>query len=194
MTGKNDDDVLSFAPHLLKKLQEDLNAAKEAQDEIIKGSRLYWQRVQSVHEAVLLLLSADSLAQAMALIENDVARLLGFDAAVLLFERLPSDKVNRQTALYRSIPSAFSSTAVFQQESLLVEDSGQLAALFPEQPNAMAMALLFTLRIQDRRGLMILAKRDPQYLATGKALEPYIFLARCMEHVGKTWFGEQSPE
>jgi uncharacterized protein YigA (DUF484 family) len=186
-----EEDVLNFAPHLLKKLQEDLNAAKEAQDEIIKGSRLYWQRVQSVHEAVLLMMDARDFPQAVNLIQEDIARLLGFDVAHLILERLPSDPVDRKASLFRPIPPAFSSAAVFQQESSLIEDPGQLAALFPEQPDAMALALCFTFRIQERRGLLVFGRRDAQYLATGKALEPYVFLTKCMTRLGQAWFAEK---
>jgi hypothetical protein len=186
---KNDDskdDVVRFDAGLIKKLRGDLSAATQDREEIINGSRLYWQRVQAVHEAVLLLMEAGQLEQAHSVLQEDVARLLGFDAVTVIFERLASDAVGPHSALLRPVPPLPGREA---QDVVVVEAGDILQTLLPEQSEQMAFALCLPLMAGERRGLLVMANRNPQYLSAGMALEPYVFLARSLSRLGKTWLG-----
>lgn len=181
------DEVLRFDTSLVKKLQGELGAARDEREEIIRGSRLYWQRVQAVHEAALLLLDATGLADMQTLLSEDISCLLGFDCALLLFERLGSDGPASLSPVFRAIPSALAGDAFMAQDVAVVEDMPLLQALFPELSGLLAFALCLPLKAGARRGLLVLGQRNAQYLSVGQALEPYVFLARVVERLGRKW-------
>jgi hypothetical protein len=121
------------------------------------------------------------------LLQEDVARLLGFDAISLIYERLSDDGIGGQAALFRTIPSFLVNAAFEHTEYHVVEDRVQLEALFPEQSALMALAICLPIKTGKRRGVMMMARREAHYLSTGQALEPYVFMARCVERLGQTW-------
>lgn len=187
MSPDTKDNTIRFDTSLVKKLQGELTSAKEEREEIIRGSRLYWQRVQSVHQAALLLLESKGLDDALSLLQEDVARLLGFDAVALMYERLAADKTASLSALFRVFPAHMAKDDFFEHDIALIEDMGVLQILFPENAGILAFALCLPLKTGARRGVLVLGQRDAQYLSVGQALEPYVFLARVLERLAKAW-------
>src|ERR1700754_3760995 len=104
MTQSGEDDVLDFQAGLMRKLKSDLTDSKQILDDIVKGSRIYWQRVQAVHQAVLLMMEAEDLKQAIALLQDDVSRLLGMDAIQLFLQRGEGEVVGHCALLLKPIP------------------------------------------------------------------------------------------
>lgn len=179
--------VVAFDASLVRKLQNDLMHIRQDRSEIIEGSRLYWQRVQVVHEAVIMLHDAVTLADAIAILQEDAARLMGFDAMALIYERLADDKIGGFSSYFRPIPSFMVNAAFAATEYHIIEDAAQLESLFPEQSAQMAFAICLPVKTGERRGALVMANRDAQYLSLGQALEPYVFLARCVERLGRQW-------
>ncbi len=184
---KTDEKVVAFDSSLVRKLQNDLTHIRQDRSEIIEGSRLYWQRVQVVHEAVIMLHDAATLSDAVQILQDDAARLLGFDAINLIYERQVDDKIGANSAFFRPIPSFMVNAAFAATEYHVIEDRAQLESLFPEQSAQMAFAICLPIKTGNRRGALVMANRDAQYLSLGQALEPYVFLARCIERLGRQW-------
>lgn len=184
---KEDEKIVAFDSSLVRKLQNDLTHIRQDRSEIIEGSRLYWQRVQVVHEAVIMLHDAKSLADAVTILQEDVARLLGFDAINLIYERLSDDKIGVMSSFFRPIPAFMVNAAFLATEYHIIEDRAQLESLFPEQSAQMAFAVCLPIKTTERRGALVMANRNAQYLSLGQALEPYVFLARCVERLGRQW-------
>ncbi|MBI3418602.1 MAG: hypothetical protein HY053_00505, partial [Proteobacteria bacterium] len=107
MTQSGEDDVLDFQAGLMRKLRTELTDSKQILDDIVKGSRIYWQRVQAVHQAALVLMEAEDLKQAITLLQDEVARLLGMDAVQLFLERGQGEVVSHAALLLKPIPPAF---------------------------------------------------------------------------------------
>ncbi len=192
MPEEPEEKVVAFDSSLVRKLQNDLTHIRQDRSEIIEGSRLYWQRVQVVHEAVIMLHDATTLSDAVQILQEDVARLLGFDAINLIYERLADDKIGAFSSFFRPIPSFMVNAAFAATEYHIIEDRAQLESLFPEQSAQMAFAICLPIKtssntLKERRGALVMANRDAQYLSLGQALEPYVFLARCVERLGRQW-------
>lgn len=192
MPDETEEKVVAFDSSLVRKLQNDLTHIRQDRSEIIEGSRLYWQRVQVVHEAVIMLHDAATLSDAVQILQDDVARLLGFDAINLIYERLADDKIGAFSSFFRPIPSFMVNAAFAATEYHIIEDRAQLESLFPEQSAQMAFAICLPIKtgsdaVKERRGALVMANRDAQYLSLGQALEPYVFLARCVERLGRQW-------
>ncbi|NDE90496.1 MAG: hypothetical protein EB059_05065 [Alphaproteobacteria bacterium] len=185
-----EENVVAFDSSLVRKLQNDLMHIRQERSEIIEGSRLYWQRVQVVHEAVIMLHDAAALPDAVSILQEDVARLLGFDAITLIYERLADDKIGALSSYFRAIPAFMVNAAFAATEFHIVEDRAQLESLFPEQSAQMAFAICLPLQTGDRHGALVMANRNAQYLSLGQALEPYVFLARCVERLGRQWLSQ----
>ncbi|MDX1923417.1 MAG: hypothetical protein SFW65_09860 [Alphaproteobacteria bacterium] len=185
--NETEEKVVAFDSSLVRKLQNDLTHIRQDRSEIIEGSRLYWQRVQVVHEAVIILHDAAALPDAVQILQDDVARLLGFDAINLIYERQSNDKIGAFSSFFRPIPSFMVNAAFAATEYHIIEDRAQLESLFPEQSAQMAFAICLPIKTGDRRGALVMANRDAQYLSLGQALEPYVFLARCVERLGRQW-------
>lgn len=184
---KEDEKIVAFDSSLVRKLQNDLTHIRQDRSEIIEGSRLYWQRVQVVHEAVIMLHDAGALAEAVSILQEDVARLLGFDAINLIYERMADDKIGALSQYFRPIPAFMVNAAFLATEYHVIEDRAQLESLFPEQSAQMAFAICLPIKTGERHGALVMANRDAQYLSLGQALEPYVFLARCVERLGRQW-------
>jgi len=187
-----DEKVVAFDSSLVRKLQNDLTNIRQDRSEIIEGSRLYWQRVQVVHEAVIMLHDAGTLAEAVTILQEDAARLLGFDAINLIYERLANDKIGAFSSHFRPIPAFMVNAAFLATEYHVIEDRSQLESLFPEQSAQMAFAICLPIKTGERRGALVMANRNAQYLSLGQALEPYVFLARCVERLGRQWLGSNT--
>ena len=186
--------VLRFDQSLVKKLRQDIDAAKDEREEIIRGSRLYWQRVQSVHQSVLQLQDAEDFEAALTLLQDDVARHLGFDALTIVYERLPDDVVLRAASFFKPVSNLISQHGLHGQDVCLVEEADILKTFFPEQSGLLAFALCFPLTTNGRRGLLVMGNREAHYLSYGQALEPYVFLARFLERMARIWLNKLHPK
>ncbi|MBY0429377.1 MAG: hypothetical protein K2Q32_09185, partial [Alphaproteobacteria bacterium] len=93
----------------------------------------------------------------------------------------------------RPIPAFMVNAAFLGTEYHVIEDRAQLESLFPEQSAQMAFAICLPIKTGERHalrhGALVMANRDAQYLSLGQALEPYVFLARCVERLGRQWLG-----
>jgi uncharacterized protein YigA (DUF484 family) len=176
MTDSSDkSDIVDFQPSLVRKLQNDLVSALQTQDDITKGSRIYWQRVHAVHQAVLFLLEARSFNVLVNALQDEVCILLGFDSLRLYLSKPQNSAAPHFLA--RPVPSCFS--GLKDKESFLVTDPAQLELLFPDEGGMLAVALALPLP----SGLMVLASRDETRFDAGAVYEPYIFLAHVVERL-----------
>lgn len=190
--NNNEDDVLDFNAGLLRKLKTDLTDSKQILDDIVKGSRIYWQRVQAVHQAVLLLMEAEDLKQAITLLQEDVARLLGMDTVQLFLQRAESEVVGHTALLLKPIPKSFIS--MLEQKAFVLREAESASMLFPATNNGpVESAAGIPLAIGNLRGLLALGCRGESHFGSGQALEPYVFLARVIERMGKAWLSAKNP-
>lgn len=172
-------EIMPFHHRLVEKLQDDLRAARHSQDDALKGSRLYWQRVQAVHGLVLLLLDTESLAHCVGLLQEDAPRLLGLPAAQLFIAALPAEGVipHQLTALKR-LPASCS----WREESFMVEDSVRLASLFPRQEIGAVLALPFA--VNGVQAVLALAADNGSFFSLR---EPFQFLVACVARKVRGW-------
>ncbi len=172
-------DILDFHSSLVKKLQSDLTCALQTQDDIAKGSRIYWQRVHAVHQAVITLLEAHSLKDLIERLQDEACPILGFDAAQLYLSFTAPER--QALPLVRPIPPSFASGK--EKETFLVTDAELMEQLFQGQGGLLAIAMGLPLQAEGFRGLMVIGSRDENRFDAGLAYEPYIFLARAMERM-----------
>lgn len=177
--------VADFQASLVKKLQNDLTASRQTQDDITRGSRLYWQRVQAVHDVVLHLLEAETLEMGLALVDSDVARLLGLEATALFMNRVADAVLDHRHSLIPSIPSAFTG-ALLQRDSFLVQEMALIEMLFPREAGVVGEVLVLPLQAGGAQGLLALAARGAGFFEE-TAREPYVFLARALARRVVAW-------
>lgn len=171
------EDVVDFRQNLVKKLQSDLNDALTTQDEITKGSRIYWQRVHAVHQAVTRLLEPENLRDMHTCLQEDVATLLGFDA-IQLFAAKSADG----TAPLMFLPPP---PVKFprDKDAFVIDAPSALEQLFGDHGSTVKVALGLPLAGDTFQGLLLLGSRDENRFDAGLAYEPYIFLARVIERL-----------
>ncbi len=183
--ASNDDDVLDFQAGLVRKLKSELSDSRQTLDDIIRGSRVYWQRVQSVHQAALLLMEARDLKQALAFLQNDVARLLGMECVQLFLARGAGDVVAHSALLLRPPPPSFA--GLMEQPSFILQDAESCALLFGGGVGPIASATCLVMDMGGQKGLLALGSRHDSGFGSGQALEPYLFLAGVIERMGPRW-------
>jgi uncharacterized protein YigA (DUF484 family) len=188
--NNNEEDVLDFNAGLLRKLKSDLTDSKQILDDIVKGSRIYWQRVQAVHQSALLLLEAEDLKQAITSLQEDVARLLGMDAIQLYLQRAEGEVVGHCALLLKPVPKAYIS--MLEQKAFVLREPESAMLLLPSS-GPVESAAGIPLTINHQRGMLALGCRGESHFGSGQALEPYIFLARVIERLGKTWLSAKNP-
>lgn len=175
--------ISDFQASLVKKLQGDLTFARQTQDDITKGSRLYWQRVQAVHEAVLLVLEAQTLESGLTVLTEECARLLGADAVALFLTRAHAPVLAHRAAQLPTVPAFLQ--AVFDHK--LLYDRSFIAQLFVHEHDLISHVLCLGLTVDERHGVLALAARDAGRFEDGQAQEPFIFFARCLERRMGAW-------
>jgi uncharacterized protein YigA (DUF484 family) len=190
MTGP-EDEVLDFQAGLVKKLKTELTDSRQILDDIVKGSRIYWQRVQAVHQASLIMMEADDLKQAIALLQEDVARLLGMDAVQLFLQRGEGEVVGHAALLLKPVPNAF--LGMLDQKAFVLREAESATLMFPGNTGPVTSAAGIPLEIEGQIGLLGLGSRGESNFGSGQALEPYAFLARVIERMGRIWLGEKNP-
>ncbi len=173
MAGERDD-IADFNTSLVKKLREELNASQRTQDDITKGSRMYWQRVHAVHQAVLLLLETRDVQKMTAALHDEVPHVLGFDVVQLF---LTADS-KTPSMLAKPMPQGFG----VSKEAQLETAPERIEILFPGH-GEIAGALCLPLSREGFKGLLALGSRDEARFDSGVAYEPYVFLARAIERL-----------
>lgn len=167
---------VDFNASLVKKLQSDLSSALQTRDDITKGSRSYWQRVHSVHEAVLALLEASSLKELIAKLQNECAHALGMEAVQLL---LCSKAGAPILPLAPPVPLSLKNL----QKETVVADDALLVNLFESQGGGVAAAMALPLAGETFQGVLLLGARDATRFEAGQANEPFLFLAHVIERL-----------
>lgn len=182
MAPASDDDkkeeIVDFRQSLVKKLQSDLNDALTTQDEITKGSRIYWQRVHAVHQAVTRLLEAENLRDMHSCLQEDVAALLGFDA-IQLFAAKSADGAAPLMFLRPPPPVKLPR----DKEAFVIDAPLAIEPLFGDHGGTVKVGLGLPLAGEGFHGLLLLGSRDENRFDAGLAYEPYIFLARVIERL-----------
>lgn len=184
MAAEDAPEVASFHASLVKKLQSEIVEARKAQEDITKGSRLYWQRVQAVHQAVLLLMDAQDLPNGLTLLQEDVARLLGVDALELFTGNAQDAVISHQLTQCKRLPGAFAGEA---RDCFVLHDAARIESLFPQEGALMHSVLCLPLPCEGLQAMLALAVRGGTLFENGLALEPYVFLASCLARKIKRW-------
>ncbi len=191
MEKSGEDEILDFQAGLVKKLRGDLTDSRQTLDDIIKGSRIYWQRVQAVHQAALLLMEAEDLKQAITVLQDEVARLLGMDAIQLFMNRGASEVVGHAALLLKPIPVAV--TPMLEQKAFVLREAESAALLFSSGSSGpIESAAGIPLKLEGLAGLLALGSRSESNFGSGQALEPYVFLGQVIERMARLWLAAKS--
>jgi uncharacterized protein YigA (DUF484 family) len=185
-----DDEIIDFNSGLVKKLRGELTDSRQILDDIVKGSRIYWQRVQAVHDAVLLMMEAEDLKHAITLLNDEVARLLGMDTIQFFLQRDAGEVVSHAAMLLKPIPPI--ATSMMDQKAFVLREAESAMLLFPSNSSPIESAAGVPIAVEGLKGLLALGCRAESNFGSGQALEPYIFFAHVIERMAPKWLTAKS--
>lgn len=166
------DRVVDLQQHMVKMLRGEVSELRDCAEALIETSRINMATQARTHTAILELMSADSLATLVHVIEKDIPTLLAVDAAVVVVE--PEGGLHGTVA---RLPGE----ADDDGDVLLISDLADDGTLFyPGAAIRSAACARFALGDGERTGLFALGSRTLNDFHGGQGTELFRFLAAAV--------------
>lgn len=181
----DDDGVVDMQIYMIERLKEEVDRVKGAAEDLIHTSRSNMSTQNRTHEAVLVLLSADTLAALAQAVSEDLPPMLDVDVAALCFEEttrpLPALAV---PGVLRIAPGSVEQIMGGpDRDCALSEDMPGDPLLFGDGAGLVASSALVRLTPGGicPDGMLALGARHGRTFHSGQGTELITFLARVAE-------------
>ncbi len=187
----DDDNVVSFQSHLVKRLQQQLALAQTDQTDLLRTARGNMNAQERVHVAVLRFLEAQSFAHLIHIISHEMGACLDVDAVRLCVEvasdDIPSDEGLGDLVM---LPIGMVDMLIGQEEpALLQSDELRMPELYGFEDHGLQSEALVRLNIADGApdAMLAMASLDPDMFCPDHGTELLDFLARALERCLRAW-------
>ncbi|CAA7612419.1 conserved hypothetical protein [Candidatus Terasakiella magnetica] len=188
-----DDGILDMQVFMIERLRDEIERVRGAAEHLIHTSRSNMSIQTRTHRAVLAILAADTLAELVEAVADDLPGLLDVDVATLCFET-PAEPLEELEA--PGLRSLAPGTVVpmmggGDRECALTEEMPGDPALFGEAAALVQSSAVVRLTPGGRcpEGVMALGSRHGRTFHAGQATELISFLARVVERSVNRWIG-----
>jgi uncharacterized protein YigA (DUF484 family) len=179
-----DDDVKDFQHFQIARLQEDAGHIRAQRDRLQKIIEENLRRERRMHSATIALLEAQSLADLMEVISQDLPILLDHEAVEIMIE-----EGGPFLADTRIVPEGFVYEWLPERDVSLESDVYGLPDLFGAGAAKVRAQALVRLSISGDMpaAMLALGHRDPHHYASGTATEQVLHLASIVEFCIRKW-------
>ena len=180
-----DDGVLDMQVFMIDRLRDEIERVRGAAEHLIHTSRSNMSIQTRTHKAVLAILSADTLAELVEAISDDLPALLDVDVATLCFETpaTPLPKLVAPGLLSLTSGTVAHMMGGSDRECALTEELPGDPALFGDGAGLVLSSAVVRLSPGGAcpEGVMALGSRNGRTFHAGQATELIVFLARVVE-------------
>ncbi len=188
--------VADFQRFMIDRLQREQVVAHAAQKTLIDTARANLDSQLRVHNAVLRLVEARSLEQAITILTTDLSVMLDIDIVRLAVESNGDDIPHVHSSGIRVLPPG-RLDGWLGNKSVRLDDRGPFAAeLFDQGTTLIESQALLRLEIsaQTPLGVLALGSRDASMFAPGQGTELLQFLAGAVARVIGGWLDLPPPQ
>lgn len=187
--GSSDRKVADFQSYMIARLRADKDAVIQTTREIVENSRANMNNQHRVHQAVLLLLEANSFDDFIRTITMDISAILDVDITALIVESNGRDIPHVHTSGIRVVPEGTIDRWMGDKSALLQSNIQGIEAIYGGGANLVASQALLRVDISMNTPPAILAfgSRDPNGFEEGQATDQVAFLARVVERCFRSW-------
>ncbi len=187
----DDDNVVSFQSHLVKKLQAELALARTDQTDLLRTARGNMNAQERVHVAVLRFLEAQSFAHLIHIITHEMGACLDVDAVRLCVE-VASDEVPTDAGLEDIVmlPIGMTDMLIGSDEPALLQSAElRMPELYGFEDHGLRSEALVRLNIATEApgAMLAMASLDPDMFCPDHGTELLDFLARALERCLRAW-------
>lgn len=187
--GRSGEGVADFQQFMLRRLQANYDWLKQQQRELIANSRANLHSISRVHQAVLMLMEANSFGDVADIILNDFANLFDVDAVALLIESDNPIQPELQKVGVRIVQPGM--TDFWLEDGTAMMDSdivGDPIVFGPSAPLVRSQLLLrLELMPEVPLGMLALGSRDPLLFQELHGTELVMFMGRAVERSLRFW-------
>lgn len=187
--GSSDRKVADFQSYMIARLRADKDAVIETTREIVENSRANMNNQHRVHQAILLLLEANTFDDFIHTITMDLSAILDVDITALIVESNGRDIPHIHTSGIRVVPEGTIDRWMGEKNALLQSNVQGIEAIYGGGATLVASQALLRVDISMNTPPAILAfgSRDPNTFEDGQATDQVSFLARVVERCFRTW-------
>jgi uncharacterized protein YigA (DUF484 family) len=177
--------VVDMQAFMIDRLKEEVNRIKGAAEDLILTSRSNMSTQNRTHQAVLVLLAADDLAQLAQVVADDLPPVLDVDVACLCFEHTDAALPALAVPGVQRVPAGAVDLLLGgpDRSCALNEEMPGDPALFGAGAGLVASSALVRLAATGNcpPGLLVLGSRHGCTFHAGQGTELITFLARVVE-------------
>ncbi len=187
--ARSGEGVVDFQQFMLKRLQANYDWLKQQQRELISNSRANLHSISRVHQAVLLLLEANSFAQLAQLVLQDFTTIFDVDAVSLLIESDNPIQPDLQRLGIRIVQPGMAEFWLENEAAMMDSDIVGDPIIFGPAAPLVRSQLLLRLELMPEvpLGMLALGSRDPLLFQELHGTELVMFLARAVERSLRFW-------
>jgi uncharacterized protein len=188
-----DDGVLDMQVFMIDRLRDEIERVRGAAEHLIHTSRSYMSIQTRTHRAVLSILGADTMAELVEAVSDDLPALLDVDVATLCFEETESSLPQLLVPGVLSLPAGAVGRIMGgpDRDCALMEDMPGDPALFGGGAGLVHSSAVVRLSPGGNapEGVMALGSRHERTFHAGQATELITFLARVAERSVRRFVG-----
>lgn len=192
--GRDCGNVVDLQRAMVERLQREVSRLGAHHSELVTLNQANQATQSQVHAAVLSLVDAQSFAQLIEIVTDEIPRLLDVDVATLCVERGESSpRQPRTEGVYVIAAGRVSALLGPDREILLRPESagpdGAEPSLFGARAHEVRSDALVRLKPSSNApaGLLALGSREPEKFHPGQGTELLSFLARVLERCIRGW-------
>lgn len=182
--------VVDLQQFMLERLRRDVTRLRAEQDDLLANSRDNLSTQARVHDAVLALLEAQSLAGLVEIVTTDLAVILDVDVVTLCLERNSALALQSRVAGVQLLDPGVIDQAIGPGRDVLLRDEVEGdARIFGAAAGLVRSDALLRLHFDEAAplGLIAFGTRHPGYFDSGQGTELLGFLARILEYCVRSW-------
>jgi uncharacterized protein YigA (DUF484 family) len=182
--------VVDLQQFMLERLRRDVTRLRTEQDDLLANSRDNLSTQARVHDAVLALLEAQSLAGLVEIVTTDLAIILDVDVVTLCLERNSALALQSRVAGVQLLDPGVIDQVIGSGRDVLLRDEVEGdARVFGGAAGLVRSDALLRLHFDEAAplGLIAFGTRHPGYFDSGQGTELLGFLARILEHCVRSW-------
>lgn len=188
--GTDGNRVVDFQRALVDRLRRDNAKLRDFQSEVLTAARANVSAQGLVHEAILLMLEAESFEHLIHAITLDLAPLLGIDVVTLCVETLEISPERPPLQNFYLVPPGTVDAFIDPAKTVrLIAEAPEDSLIFgPATPLVQSQALArLDIGGESPLGLLALGSRDATKYEPGQGSELLGFLAAAVERLIRLW-------